>query len=158
MAEPLPILGGAYTDETRPLSVQDTCNYILFPAEKVGTRTEGQLVDAPGLVPFAGVGLGPHRGARDVEGRLFAVSGNKLYQVAPTGIATELGTIPGTDRVSMTHNQIDGGNQVLIGTRDNSYVYNTVTNTLAATGVPLFSVDFINQLFVGVDQGRRFWR
>lgn len=158
MAEPLAILGGAYTDETRPLSSQDTCNYILFPAEKAGTRTEGQLIDAPGLVPFAGVGDGPHRGARDVEGKLFVVSGNKLYQVAPTGVATEIGTIPGTDRVSITHNQIENGNQVLIGTRDNSYVYNTVTGVLAATGVPIFSVDFINQLFVGVDQGRRFWR
>lgn len=158
MAEPLAILGGAYTDETRPLSSQDTCNYILFPAEKAGTRTEGQLIDAPGLVPFAGVGDGPHRGGRDVEGKLFVVSGNKLYQVAPTGVATEIGTIPGTDRVSITHNQIENGNQVLIGTRDNSYVYNTVTGVLAATGVPLFSVDFINQLFVGVDQGRRFWR
>jgi hypothetical protein len=59
----------------------------------------------------------------------------------------------------MTHNQIDGGNELLIGTRDNAYVYNTVTGTLHQNaGVALQSVDFLNQRILGVDVGRRFWR
>ena len=153
-----PLPDGSYSDDTRPWSQQDVYNYLPTRAEQSGTRSPMKYLPVPGLDHFANVGTGPHRGGHDVEGRIFVVSGNKLYQVATDGTATERGTIPGTGRVSMTHNQIDGGNELLIGTGSNSYVWNTVTEALTANGVPLFSVDFLNQLCLGVDQQRRFWR
>ena len=156
--QPFPLPDGSYSDDTRPWSQQDVYNYLPTRAEQSGTRSPMKYLPVPGLDHFANVGTGPHRGGHDVEGRIFVVSGNKLYQVATDGTATERGTIPGTGRVSMTHNQIDGGNELLIGTGSNSYVWNTVTEALTANGVPLFSVDFLNQLCLGVDQQRRFWR
>lgn len=153
-----PLPDGSYSDDTRPWTQQDVCNYLPTFAEGEGTRSRLKLATAPGLRLHAVVGTGPHRGARDVEGKRFVVSGNKLYQLASTGVATELGTIPGTRRVSMTHNQVAGGNQLVIATGDNSYVWDTVEETLTATGTPLLFVDFINQLIVGVDVARRFWR
>lgn len=153
-----PLPDGSYSDETRPWTQQDVCNYLPTFAEGPGTRSRVKYATAPGQRTWAVVGDGPHRGARDVEGKRFVVSGNKLYQVATTGIATLLGTIPGTRRVSMTHNQIAGGNELVIATGDNSYVWNTVAGTLTATGVPLLFVDFINQMIVGIDVARRFWR
>lgn len=153
-----PLPDGSYSDATRPWSQQDVVNYLPTFAEQSGARSNIKYTPVPGLQSFARVGTGPHRGGRDVEGKCFIVSGNKLYQLLPSGISTELGTIPGTGLVSMTHNQIANGNELVIGTGSNSYVYNTVESTLTATGVPLFSVDFINQLIVGVDQARRFWR
>lgn len=149
---------GSYSDETRPWTQQDVCNYLPTFAEGEGTRSRLKLATAPGLRLKSVVGTGPHRGARDVEGKRFVVSGNKLYQVPSSGIPVELGTIPGTRRVSMTHNQIAGGNQLGIATGDNFYVWDTVAETLTATGIPLLFVDFVNQLFVGVDVARRFWR
>jgi hypothetical protein len=149
---------GSYSDETRPWTQQDVCNYLPTFAEGEGTRSRLKLATAPGLRLKSVVGAGPHRGARDVEGKRFVVSGNKLYQVPANGIPVELGTIPGTRRVSMTHNQISGGNQLGIATGDNFYVWDTVAETLTATGIPLLFVDFVNQLFVGVDVARRFWR
>ena len=153
-----PLPDGAYSDETRPWTSQDICNYLPTFAEAQGTRSRCKYVTAPGLRSFAGVGDGPHRGSRDVEGKLFVVSGSTLYQVSTDGTATSRGTIPGTSRVSMTHNQIAGGNELVIATGSNSYVWDTVAETLTATGVPLLFVDFINQMIVGVDVGRRFWR
>lgn len=153
-----PLPDGSYADDTRPWAQQDVVNYLPTFAEAQNTRSTVLYRTAPGLRAFAYVGDGPHRGAHNCEGRRFIVSGKKLYQVATDGNATELGTIPGTGRVSMAHNQIANGNQVIIGTIDNAYVWNTVTETLTAAGVPLQSVDFINQRFVGVDQQRRFWR
>lgn len=153
-----PMPDGSYADETRPWTQQDVCNYLPTFAEGEGTRSRLKLATAPGMRLHAVVGSGPHRGARDVEGKRFVVSGNKLYQVASNGVASELGTIPGTRRVSMTHNQIAGGNQLVIATGDNTYVWNTVALTLTATGIPLVAVDFVNQLIVGVDVARRFWR
>lgn len=153
-----PLPDGSYSDDCRPFTQQDVCNYLPTFAEATGTRSRTKYVPVPGLVTLAGVGNGPHRGIRDVEGKLFVVSGNTLYQVATDGTATSRGTIPGTRRVSMVHNQIDGGNELIIATGDNSYVWNTVTETLTATGVPLLFVDFLNQLIIGIDVARRFWR
>jgi hypothetical protein len=153
-----PLPDGSYSDETRPWSQQDVCNYLPTFAEAAGTRSRVLYKCAPGLNTFASVGTGPHRGAHDVEGSLFVVSGHTLYQMAADGTATSKGTIPGTGFVSMTHNQVAGGNQLVIGTRDNAYVYNNVTGTLEAAGVALQSVDFLNQRILGVDVARRFWR
>ena len=156
--QPFALPDGSYSDATRSFSHQDVVNLLPTPAEAAGTRSAMKYPPAPGLQVFAGVGDGPHRGARDVEGKLFSVSGNGLYQVAVDGAATRIGTIPGTGRVSMTHNQVAGGNQLVIGTVDNSYVYDTTDGTLAATGVPLQSVDFLGQMVLGIEPQRRFWR
>jgi hypothetical protein len=156
--QPFPLPDGSYSDATRSFSHQDVVNLLPTPAEAAGTRSAMKYPPVPGLQVFAAVGDGPHRGARDVEGKLFVVSGNGLYQVATDGAATLLGTIPGTGRVSMTHNQVAGGNQLVIGTVDNSYVYDTTDGTLAATGVPLQSVDFLGQMVLGIEPQRRFWR
>ncbi len=156
--EDFPLPDGSYSDATRPWTQQDVVNYLPTLAELPGSRSRVKLEPVPGLKPYAVVGDGPHRGARDVEGRAFVVSGNKLYRVSSAGIAIPIGTIPGTGLVSMTHNQIAGGNQLVIGTRDNSYVYDTVTDTLTATGVGLSSVDFLGQMILGVSTDRRFWR
>lgn len=153
-----PLPDGSYSDETRPFSQQDVVNYLPTIAERNGTRSPVVHKTAPGLKTFARIGDGPHRGAHNCEGRRFIVSGRKLYQVDKDGVATDRGTIPGTGRVTMAHNQIANGNQVLIGTIDNSYLWDTVENTLTANGVALQSVDFLNQRFLGVDQQRRFWR
>lgn len=153
-----PLPDGSYSDETRQFSQQDVVNYLPTLAERNGTRSPVVHKTAPGLKTFARIGDGPHRGAHNCEGRRFIVSGRKLYQVDKDGVATDRGTIPGTGRVTMAHNQIANGNQVLIGTVDNSYLWDTTTGTLAATGVALQSVDFLNQRFLGVDQQRRFWR
>jgi len=153
-----PLPDGSYSDDTRPWSQQDVVNYLPTFAELPGTRSRMKLEPVPGLKPYAVVGDGPHRGARDVEGRSFVVSGNRLYRVTAAGVAIPIGTIPGTGFVSMTHNQIAGGNELVIGTRDNSYVYNTATDTLTATGVGLSSVDFLGQMILGLSADRRFWR
>jgi hypothetical protein len=154
-----PLPDGSYSDGTRPWSQQDICNYLPTYAEQSGTRSRIKYACAPGLATFATVGTGPHRGIHNCEGKLFVVSGESLYQVFVTGNSSLRGTIPGTAPVSMTHNQIDGGNELLIGTGDSSYVYNTKTGQLHQNdNVPLASVDFLNQLCLGVDVGRRFWR
>jgi hypothetical protein len=154
-----PLPDGSYSDGTRPFSQQDVCNYLPTYAEQSGTRSRIKYACAPGLATFATVGTGPHRGIHNCEGKLFVVSGESLYQVFVTGNSSLRGTIPGTAPVSMTHNQIDGGNELLIGTGDSSYVYNTKTGQLHQNdNVPLASVDFLNQLCLGVDVGRRFWR
>jgi hypothetical protein len=158
---PAPVVGGAYSDDTRPWSVQDTVNYIPVMAERGGTRSGDLLRGAPGMVAFASVGSGPFRGERNAEGALFVVSGQSLYRVNADGTSNELGQIPGTGRVSMAHNQVTDGNEIVVGNGQSGYVYNTATEAftqITDEAFPGFKVcDYVDSYIAGVEPQGRFW-
>lgn len=158
---PAPIVGGAYNDDTRPFSVQDTVNLIPVLAEREGTRSASMLRCAPGLSDFCDLGTqAPVRGMRNVEGLLLAVSGTSLFSVGPKGEKVNIGVIPGVGRVSMSHNQITGGNEVAIANGTSGYVYNTVTAQLQRItdeGFPgAVTFDYIDSYITFIEPGRRF--
>lgn len=160
----LPIVGGSYRDETKPWSVQDTVNYIPVQAERQGTRSAALLRCAPGFGVFSsGAQSAPVRKLRNVEGALYGVVGDSLYTWGLDGTATSLGTIPGSERVSMAHNQIAGGNQIAIAANNAGYVYNTVTGALTQItddGFPgSIQFDYLAQSILGIDPSRNygFW-
>lgn len=62
------------------------------------------LTRAPGVKAHSTPGNGPIRGMHQFQRNLFVVSGTGLYKVEADGTETSIGTIPGTDRVSMAHN------------------------------------------------------
>lgn len=159
--QPLPIVGGSYRDATRPWSVQDAINFIPVAAEAPGTRSTALLRGVPGYSLFCDTGAGAAvRGLHNVEGTLFAVAGNELYQINPDATKQSLGAVPGSERVSMAHNQIAGGNQLVIAANGSGYVYDTVKSTFAQitdSGFPgAISFDYINQFIVGIDPTRNF--
>jgi hypothetical protein len=167
--KPAPIIGGAYSDDAKSWTCQDTVNYIPVAADRPGGRSATMLRGAPGMKLFTEITSGggespvlskPIRGMRNVEGLLLAVSGSHLYKIAVNGTVTALGTIPGVGRVSMSHNQIAGGNEVAIANGQSGYVYNTVTGTLAQItdeGFPgAISFDFIDGYITGIEPARRF--
>jgi hypothetical protein len=156
-----PVVGGAYSDDTRPWSVQDTVNYIPVAAERPGTRSMKMLRGAPGFTTFADLGTAaPIRGMRNVEGLLLVVSGTGLFKVTAKGGVTRIGDISGVSRVSMAHNQITNGNQVAIANGVGGYVYNTATGVLGPItdeGFPgSISFDYVDSYIVGIEPGRRF--
>lgn len=155
----LAIVGGSYADETRPYDQQDTVNYLPEQAESDGARSRGILRCVPGFdVPAVSLGVGPIRGSRDVEDVSYHVSGTAFYKCIPTGAntitATNLGTIPGNGRCSLSHNQITGGHEIIIvnGIAGGGYVYNDVTGVLTQITDPDFfgalCVDYLDQYFL----------
>lgn len=155
------LLGGSYDDDAKAWSTRRTVNWIPEIAQAPGTRTPMKLRTAPGLRPFAEVPGQSVRGSHDVEGRLFVVIGNRLYRMSPTGIAVPIGTIPGTGRVSMAHNQVAGGHQLVVANNQAGYVYNTATDTFQRIVDDAFpgasAVDFIDQYIVFVEPSGRYW-
>lgn len=126
----IPLVTSFYKDEDRDWSVQDCVNYLPTVSESTGTRSQMMLRTAPGLRPFVHVpDSGPVRGVYNCEGRLFAVLGDKLYQINNNLVAVPIGIIPGTQRVQFAHNQASstGANQLVIGNGQAGYVYNTQT-------------------------------
>lgn len=156
-----PVVGGAYADENRPWTFQDTCNYIPVAGEKQGVRSMAKLRGVPGERLFASVGSGPIRGARDVEGKLFVVSGTGLYRVFPDTSSTLLGTIPGTGRCTLTHNQEGGGSKVVVSNGTiRGWTYDTITETFSEIDDEAFpgflTVDYLDQYILGIEPQRRY--
>jgi len=160
-AQPLPLIGGFYADETRPWSMQDICNYLPVATEGEGTRTSTMAKTPPGLSPFVDTGVtDPIRGVYDAEGRLFTVAGNTAYQISNTGVAIPLGAISGVGRVRFAHNQITGGNEVLMVNGSAGWVWNTVTSQftqITDTGYPgAIDAVFIDGYLIQIEPARRF--
>lgn len=156
-----PIVGGAYSDDARAWSVQDTVNFIPVTAEREGTRSQKMLRCAPGFVEYVDLGTNaPVRGLRNVEGLLIAVSGNSAFSLTGTGGPKNLGNIPGVGRTKMSHNQIAGGNQVAIPNGQSGYVYNTVTDTLVQITDDAFpgakTFEYLDSFILGIEPGGRF--
>lgn len=157
------LIGGFYADDTRHWSVQDTCNWLPVMAEQGGTLTPAKLATPPGLFPWQMIGTGPVRGMHDCEGQRFVVSGRTLYRITNAGVGISLGTIPGVGRVSISHNQFKGGNQVLVcnGAPGGGYVYDTRAQTFERISDPGFpgslQTAYIDSYLLGVEPFGRFW-
>lgn len=159
--KPANLIGGFYADENRLWSAQDVCNWLPTVTEVQGTRTPVKLETPPGLSYFTQCGDGPIRGARDVEGKLFVVSGTELYEVALDGTPTLRGTIPGSGRVSMSHNKRGYGNELLIVNGSAGYVWDTTGTTLTKitdSGYPgSVMVDYLDHYLIQVEPWGRYW-
>lgn len=159
--QPIPLVTGFYRDQDRPYSQQDVWNYMPCKAEHAGARSPLMLKTPPGLFPWLEIeDAPPVRGIHDVEGRLFAVIGSMLYRLSVTGVAIPIGTIPGNGRVQMDHNQISGGNQLMVTNGSAGYVYDTVDQSferVTDTGYPgSYLVRFMDGYLIGIDPSGRF--
>ncbi|NIJ86992.1 photosystem II stability/assembly factor-like uncharacterized protein [Xanthomonas arboricola] len=159
---PVDLLGGFYADDSKPWSVQDTVNWLPEVAEVPGTRTQMKLASPPGLREYMRLGDRPIRGLRNVEGTLFAVCGNDLHQISTKATSTVRGQIPGVGRVQMAHNQITGGNELLlVNGQSTGYVWNTAKNTylrITDDGYPgARAADYLDSYLLQVEPFGRFW-
>jgi sugar lactone lactonase YvrE len=162
-ATPVNLIGGFYADDTRPWSVQDTVNWLPVAAEVDGTLTPSKLSTPPGLRPYQKIGTGTIRGMYNCEGQMFVVSGRTMYRISNSGVGIPVGTIPGVGRVSISHNQFKGGNQVLVtnGSPGGGYVYDTQTqvfNRISDPGFPgSLMTAYVDSYLLGVEPQGRFW-
>jgi len=96
----IPILSGIYADGSPDFRTSYPRN--LVPVPKATGLSAGYLKPAPGLVPFA-TAPGVGRGAIVRDGVVYRVQGTSLVSVGSDGSVSTLGTIPGTDNVTMDY-------------------------------------------------------
>jgi len=141
--QPIPFIAGSYDDKSQPFSGQVNVNYLYERAENGQERSQDRLRTPPGHVKVAtlsNAGVeGAGRGLHVVNGALYAVSGNQLYSVNTDYTYSALGTINGSHRVSMSHNQVDGGNQLTIVNGPEGWVYDTSQSSFAQITDPGFT-------------------
>lgn len=143
-----PILGSSYV--VRSPNAADARMINLFPEiiPEAG-KEPAYLMRAPGLRKLATLGFGPVRGLWQFNGRAFAVSGNKLYEVHPDWTFTERGTLlTSSGPVSMS----DNGTQLMIVDNPNGYIFNATTNLFTKITDPDFpgavTVGYLDGYFV----------
>jgi hypothetical protein len=155
----LSLVGPSYQSRSLPFSCQRTIN--LYP-ERAEAEARDALVmfGTPGTVQWVDIGGSSGcRGALYMDGRIYAVIGTTLYSIIANGTYTSLGTIGGTDRLSMAGNGFD----VCIVSRDaGSFIYSLSGGLVQITSAgfqPSQGVAFINQRFVHVKQSSQqyFW-
>ena len=142
-----PILGSTYV--ARSVNAADSRMVNLFPEViPEGGKEPAFLNRAPGLKLLATVGTGPVRGLWSFSSDntvSFVVSGNRLYKINTSYVATLIGVVAGSGPVSMA----DNGTQLFIAANGPSYIYNNATGAFGA----ITDVDFPGAVSVGYLDG-----
>jgi hypothetical protein len=107
----------SYRHRSRPVSCQRMLNAYLETPPKA--KEVPPVVQSFGIRALSTVGNGPIRGGCVINGRVFVVSGSRLFQVSASGSATDLGSVPGLQYVDM----IGDADEVLCVTGSQMYRY-----------------------------------
>jgi hypothetical protein len=123
------LVGGSYQERSLPFDAQRSVN--LYPVLDKEGKEVSALYGTPGLDTFSTAGVGSVRGClQATNGRAFAVSGSKLYEVNSAGTSTELGTLDGSSGlVTMAEN----GFQLGICDGDKIYIFTYATPATSVT-------------------------
>jgi hypothetical protein len=158
-----PIFGGEYIGRSQNLVYERAVNLIPELVETRVGKAVGALYGTPGYTLFATCGEGPVYGSYThlTTGTLYVVSGNGLYSIASSGVATLIGSIYGTTGpVTMIDN--GANNQLAICNGVGLWVYNLKTAAFAQIlpgqlGVTPTSIAFQDGVLVANDAGTNQW-
>lgn len=139
------VTGGSYKDRSRPLSSQEARGF--YPELVEQGKDQYVLKSFPGQKLLNAGVAGIDRDTHQMNEIAYRVIDTTLYEVSISGIHTEKGTIPGTDRCIFAD---DGVNMFIVANGAVSQ-YSTSTNTVTAVTdssiVGAQSVAFINNQF-----------
>ncbi len=142
-----PVVGPSYKSRALAFSAQRSVNLYPEPAE-ADARGQWILWATPGIVSYADIGTWlPCRGAITMANIMYVVFGTSLYSVI-SGVATELGTIGGSDRLSIATN---GSQIVFVSLSSGGWIYDVANGLRQITDAdyqPANNVTFLNQYFV----------
>lgn len=122
----IPLAGPTYKSRSLPVGNQHTKNFYIEVDPMASEQTV--LMPFPGCKYFTVSGTGAGRGIAEHNGDVYVVSGTELYKINSAGVATLIGAIPGSNRVSMTS---DGTNLIIAVGDAKPYTYN---GTILAQG------------------------
>jgi hypothetical protein len=151
----IPFAGPANTLRSEIACPDEAINEVLESTAPGNAKTPTYSRNTPGLRVFCLLPTLPVRGifASPVGGRVFAVAGATFYEIFAEGTFTALGSVANdTLPVSMDSNG-SAGNQILIVSAGQGYIFNFATNTFSQITDPDFPsparmVTFIGSYFV----------
>lgn len=143
-------VGPSYTGRSTNINAQRTLN-LIPEVDQADGKTVLSLFGRPGLVLFAYLGAPPIRtnGTKTVKGKMYAVMGDKFFEILGNGVFTQKGTLlTSTGAVSMD----DNGTQIMLIDGTYGYIYNVNTGVFAQITDPDFPgadvVTFMDGYFI----------
>lgn len=154
----LSLVGPSYVSRSLPFSCQRTIN--LYPeAAEAAARDQFVMYGTPGIVQWIDTEeTAGCRGAMYMDGRIYAVIGTTLYSIIADGTMTDVGTIGGTDRLSMA---INGTQVCIVSLQAGAFIYSLADGLEQITDADFFpsqGVVFLNQYFVHVKQSSQVFQ
>jgi hypothetical protein len=116
---------GSYQHRSLPLSAQRMVNCYLEVAPPAA-KSPVAVVSSYGIDDWATIGDGPIRGGAIINGVPFVVSDTQLFRLQSDGAFTLLGTIPGSDLVTVAGD----GTNVAVAAGGDLYLYNGSTTSI----------------------------
>jgi hypothetical protein len=146
-----PAVGASYQSPAKPASAQRTVN--MYPENVQNGLTEIVLHHFPGLDNQLSGNSGEFdRGLYRFKGNLYQVAGGQLYLVSPTFVRTAIGSIGGSDQVSMSDN---GTIMIIVTNGSGEYTYDGSTFSAVTLGQNPSNVEYLNNsFFFDDDDGR----
>ena len=146
-------VGPSYRSQSVLADCQTCMNFYPESIESGLGKSAFALYPTPGLNALWNLGPAPVRGLLTTQGRTFCVAGTVLWELLPPSTAINKinrGAVVSDGKpVSLAA----GGNQILIASAGNAYVYNLAANTLGTTdpsaeaGLPIAMVGFADSFF-----------
>lgn len=154
MAEPIPIFcGPSYSSQSLNAAAQQSMNWYVEQMEVPGENQQLVLYPTPGLEVYSPANPGLQtRGSWQINDRAFIAISNALYEIPATaGAFTFLGNIA-NDLLPVS--MIAYGDQLLIASATQAYVFTLSTNVLAVVvdlvGVNVAKVDYCGGFFIAL--------
>lgn len=145
-----PAVGASYRSPSLPASAQRTVN--MYPEAVQNGLEEVVLHNFPGLNQLLAGSAGEFdRGLHLFQDKLYQVAGSQLYLVNSSYSRTAIGSVAGSDRVSMANN----GTTMVIVTGGNEYTYDGTTFASATLGSNPTNVEYLNNRFLYDDDDGR---
>lgn len=148
----MPFVGPAYESISKPFAAQQCINLYLENSQ-AAARSQQALIGTPGFRLFVDLGPEPTRGSHVFQGSMYAVSGTDAFKIESDGTTQLLGTIPGTDQVSIENNVT----QVCFVNGVEGFIYTPSSDTFEEIIDPDFRpaqiVQFLDQYFLFNEPG-----
>lgn len=126
-------LFGSYEAQSPIADCEALINMYPETSESPGAKSKMVLYPTPGVEAFTTTPT-PHVGGRGMftngDGRVFGVTGLRLYEYLTDGSYVERGTVTGDSNPAYFCSNGDGGNQLGICSGGTVYCYDLLTNTL----------------------------
>lgn len=147
------LVGGTMEEWSKPFDPQRTVN--LFPVADQQGKEVAALYGTPGLTEFTTAGTGAIRGGfRASNGRVFFVSGSKLFEVDAVGAVTDRGDLDQNSGIIYID---ENGTQLAICDGTSVYIFTYSSNAFAKVTDPdlpsVTGLTFLDGYFIVVEGG-----
>lgn len=148
MLAPYPSFVGPTYRSQSPIADCEICrNWYPEPMQAGGAKPKTPpmaLYPTPGVhpIPFALSTFSPNRGMMEQDGRSFAIIGPTFNEINADGTLTVHGTVDVDTHPATMVSSGDGGNQILISSGGNAYVFDLTTLAFTLIVGPWFTANF----------------